>query len=69
MNKAQLIITAITLQGLSYRQAAHQFGGPKSWAHKIHHRWLEEGDTLSPAKHHQSFNPVSPKCGASSNSC
>jgi len=44
MNKARLIITALTLQGLSYRQAAHQYGVSKSWVHKIHHRWLEEGE-------------------------
>lgn len=44
MNKAHLIITAITIQGLSYRQAARQFGVSKSWVHKIHHRWLLEGD-------------------------
>jgi transposase len=44
MNKAHLIITAINVQGISYRQAAHQFGVSKSWVHKIHRRWLEEGD-------------------------
>ena len=44
MHRYQLLITAITVQGLSYRQAAHKYGVSKSWIHQLHHRWLTEGD-------------------------
>ena len=44
MSKARLIITAITLQGLSYGQVAKRYGVSKSWARKIHQRYLEHGD-------------------------
>ena len=44
MHRNQLLITAITIQGLSYRAAAHKYGVSKSLAHKLHQRWLAEGD-------------------------
>lgn len=44
MSKAHLIITAITVQGLSYRQVAKRYGVSKSWAHTLHQRYLAEGD-------------------------
>lgn len=44
MSKARVIISAITIQGLSYRQVSAQYGVSKSWAHKLHQRWLTEGD-------------------------
>lgn len=44
MSKARLIITAITVQGLSYRQVAKRYGVSKSWAHKLHQRFLADGD-------------------------
>jgi transposase InsO family protein len=44
MGKNHVIITAITQQGLSYRQAAKQYGVSKSWVHKLHQRFLAEGD-------------------------
>ena len=43
MGKNHVIILAITQQGLSYRQAAKQYGVSKSWVHKIHKRYLHEG--------------------------
>jgi transposase InsO family protein len=43
MGKNHVIILAITTQGLSYRQAAKQYGVSKSWVHKIHKRYLVEG--------------------------
>lgn len=43
MGKNHVIILAITEQGLSYRQAAKQYGVSKSWVHKIHKRYLSEG--------------------------
>lgn len=43
MGKNHVIILAITEQGLSYRQAAKQYGVSKSWVHKIHKRFLAEG--------------------------
>jgi len=44
MGKNHVIITAITQQGLSYRQVAKQYGVSKSWVHKLHQRFLAEGD-------------------------
>lgn len=45
MHRNQLLITAITVQGLSYREAAHRYGVSKSLVHRLHQRWLAEGDT------------------------
>jgi transposase InsO family protein len=44
MSIARLIITAITVQGMSYRQVAKRYGVSKSWAHKLHQRFLTDGD-------------------------
>lgn len=44
MPKAHVIITAITVQGLSYRQVAAQYAVSKTWAHQLHKRWLAEGE-------------------------
>lgn len=44
MHRNQLIITAITIQGLSYREAARTYGVSKSWIHELHQRYLAEGD-------------------------
>lgn len=43
MSKARLVITAITVQGMSYRQVAKRYGVSKSWAHKLPKRFLVEG--------------------------
>ncbi len=59
MSKAHLIITAITLQGLSYRQVAKRYGVSKSWAHKIHQRYLAEGDhALEPRSRRPQHSPT-----------
>lgn len=39
-----MLILAITVQGLSYREAARIHGVSKSLVHKLHHRWLTEGE-------------------------
>lgn len=39
-----MLIKAVTVQGLSYGEVAKRFGVSKSLVHKLHHRWLEEGD-------------------------
>ena len=45
MSKAEVLIKAVTIQGLSYGQTARRYGVPKSLVHRLHHRWLAEGDT------------------------
>ncbi|MGV8913388.1 MAG: DDE-type integrase/transposase/recombinase [Rhodoglobus sp.] len=45
MSKYEVLVKAVTIQGLSYGQVAARFGVPKSLVHKLHHRWLIEGDT------------------------
>lgn len=44
MSKPEVLILAVTVQGLSYREAARIHGVSKSLVHKLHHRWLVEGD-------------------------
>jgi transposase len=44
VNKHEVLVKAVTIQGLSYGQVAPRFGVPKSLVHKLHHRWLIEGD-------------------------
>ena len=39
-----MLIKAVTVQALSYGEVAKRFGVSKSLVHKLHHRWLEEGD-------------------------
>ena len=43
MAKYEVLIKAVTVQGLSYRQVAARYGVSKSLVHKLHHRWLTEG--------------------------
>lgn len=58
MAKAHVIITAIQTQGLSYRQVAKRYGVSKSWAHKIHQRFLQEGpDALEPRSRKPAHSP------------
>jgi transposase InsO family protein len=58
MPKAHVIITAITIQHLSYRQVATQYGVSKSWAHQLHKRWLAEGESaLTPASKRPRSSP------------
>jgi transposase InsO family protein len=42
--KYEVLIKAVTVQGLSYRQVAARYGVSKSLVHKLHHRWLMEGE-------------------------
>jgi transposase InsO family protein len=44
VSKPEVLIKAVTVQGLSYGQVARQYGVAKSLVHRLHHRWLEEGD-------------------------
>ena len=44
MSKYELLIKAVTIQGLSYGQVARLYGVSKTLVHKLHHRWLVEGD-------------------------
>lgn len=44
MSKYELLIKAVTVQGLSYGQVARLHGVSKTLVHKLHHRWLAEGD-------------------------
>ena len=44
------LIKAVTVQGLSYSEAARRHGVTKSLIHKLHHRWLAEGDTAFQAR-------------------
>ena len=44
MAKYEVLIKAVTVQGLSYRQVAARYGVSKSLVHKLHHRWLMEGE-------------------------
>jgi transposase InsO family protein len=44
VSKYELLIKAVTIQGLSYGQAARLHGVSKTLVHKLHHRWLDEGE-------------------------
>ncbi len=44
MSKARLIITTITVQGLTQAQAARTYGVSKGWVSKLMARWRLEGD-------------------------
>ncbi|MBN9224261.1 MAG: hypothetical protein ABS63_00095 [Microbacterium sp. SCN 70-27] len=45
MAKYEVLITAVTVQGLSYREVAARYGVSKSLVHTLHHRWLTEGES------------------------
>jgi transposase InsO family protein len=42
--KYEVLIKAVVLQGLSYGEVARRYGVSKTLVHKLHHRWLAEGD-------------------------
>jgi transposase InsO family protein len=46
VSKARLIITAITIQGLSQAEAARTYGVSKGWVSKLIARWRLEGDSV-----------------------
>lgn len=43
VHRNPLLITAITIQDLPYRQAAQKYGVSRSWIHELHQRYLTEG--------------------------
>ena len=44
MAKYEVLIKAVTVQGLSFGEVAVRYGVSKTLVHKLHHRWLAEGD-------------------------
>ena len=44
MSKPEVLIQAVVVEGLSYGQVAARYGMSKSLVHRLHHRWLVEGD-------------------------
>lgn len=44
MSKAEILILAVTVQGLSYREVARVHGVSKSRVHQLHRRWVAEGE-------------------------
>jgi transposase InsO family protein len=44
VSKYELLIKAVAVAGLSYAETARRYGVSKALVHKLHHRWLEEGD-------------------------
>ena len=44
MSKPEVLIQAVVIEGLSYGQVAARYGVSKSLVHRLHHRWLVEGD-------------------------
>lgn len=44
MAKYEVLITAVTVQRMSYGQVAARYGVSKTLVHKLHHRWLAEGE-------------------------
>jgi transposase InsO family protein len=45
VSKYEVLIKAVTIQGLSYSEVSRRHGVSKALVHKLHHRWLTEGDT------------------------
>jgi transposase InsO family protein len=44
VSKYEVLIKAVAVQGLSYGEVARRHGVSKSLVHKLHHRWLVEGE-------------------------
>lgn len=59
MAKYEILIKAVTLQGMTYGQVAAHYGVSKTLVHKLHHRWLTEGD--------EAFEPRSRRPGTTPN--
>ena len=45
MSKPEVLIQAVVIEGLSYGQVAARYSVSKTLIHRLHHRWLTEGDT------------------------
>ena len=52
MSKPEVLIQAVVIEGLSYGQATARYGVSKSLVHRLHHRWLVEGDLAFRARSH-----------------
>jgi transposase InsO family protein len=44
VSKPEVLIQAVVVEGLSYGQTAARYGVSKTLVHRLHHRWLAEGD-------------------------
>ena len=44
MSKAKLVITAVTVQGISQAEAVRRYGVSKAWVSKLMARWRAEGE-------------------------
>ena len=50
MSKPEVLIQAVVVEGLSYGQTAARYGVSKTLVHRLHHRWLAEGDAAFQAR-------------------
>jgi transposase InsO family protein len=50
VSKAEVLINAVIVQGLSYGEVAKRHRVSKSLVHRLHHRWLNEGDAAFVSK-------------------
>lgn len=50
MSKPEVLIQAVVVEGLSYGQVAARYRVSKSLVHRLHHRWLAEGDLAFQAR-------------------
>ncbi|WP_157157392.1 helix-turn-helix domain-containing protein [Diaminobutyricimonas sp. LJ205] len=50
VSKPEVLIKAVTVLGFSYGQTAKRYGVSKTLVHRLHHRWLEEGDQAFQAR-------------------
>lgn len=56
MNKARLIITAITVEHITQDEAAHRYGVSQSWVSKLLTRYKHEGEAAFTAKSKRPHN-------------
>jgi transposase len=57
--KCEILIEAVTVQHLSYGEVAARYGVSKTLVHKLHHRWLVEGDaTFEPRSRRPHSSPT-----------
>ena len=60
MLKYEVLIKAVVVQGLSYGQVARRYGVSKTLVHKLHHRWLLEGEAAyEPRSRRPATSPTS----------
>jgi len=56
MNRARLIITAITAENITHTEAARRYGVSPSWVSKLMHRYRTEGDAAFTPKSRRPHN-------------